>query len=336
MYCIYKHLNKNGEVIYVGKTNNMKNRQKSHDKEKFWFCEVCKIEYAEVLNKTLMDIYELYYINKFSPKYNIVANRSDNVLSLNLEDLYFINYEYDFKRKAVPQKEPNNLEVKALDDFQSKFIIGYIREDGFRVYCELVYLCSKNELINDKFFKNISGKSLSKYLKFFKRYGLIDYSKKHTLYSVKILNKVYFDNIMDLEEDFYETYYELSNKEWAIYFLSSSYNLKGCECNPCICWVGQNLDSIILNMTNIEYEKYREITLKLKEKYNYNYNSDFEKTFQYKTIKKYVEYNWGNLGYFDTEEEKIAYFSRFDKDYNLTYDLINIEINKYMYLMRGY
>ena len=62
-FYIYKHI-LNNEVVYVGKTINMESRQKSHNKDKDWFIEGLEIEYAEVDNKTIMDIYELYYINK--------------------------------------------------------------------------------------------------------------------------------------------------------------------------------------------------------------------------------------------------------------------------------
>ena len=69
-FYIYKHI-LNDEVVYVGKTINMKSRQKQHSKNKAWFSEKIQIEYAEVSDSMLMEIYEKYYISKYSPIYNI-------------------------------------------------------------------------------------------------------------------------------------------------------------------------------------------------------------------------------------------------------------------------
>ena len=66
-FYIYKHI-LNNEVVYIGKTINMKNRQKQHSKDKFWFSDDLVIEYTEVTDSMIMDIYEKYYINKYSPK----------------------------------------------------------------------------------------------------------------------------------------------------------------------------------------------------------------------------------------------------------------------------
>ena len=65
MYCVYKHLNENFEVIYVGKSKDMKTRQISHKENASWKKEIFKIEYAEVTDSMLMDIYEKYYISCF-------------------------------------------------------------------------------------------------------------------------------------------------------------------------------------------------------------------------------------------------------------------------------
>ena len=58
---IYKMFDKNNEIIYIGKTINIDQRLRQHmtDKDKKWFKTVSKIYYAECLNKTDMDIYEI-------------------------------------------------------------------------------------------------------------------------------------------------------------------------------------------------------------------------------------------------------------------------------------
>ena len=68
MEYIYRIYNINNELIYVGKTKNIKIRMNQHKEKAFWWDEVHQIEYAEV-EKKLVDNYEKYYINK-GTKYN--------------------------------------------------------------------------------------------------------------------------------------------------------------------------------------------------------------------------------------------------------------------------
>lgn len=70
-YYIYKHLDSNGNVIYCGQTKNIKKRQSEHLLNAKWKDEITKIEYAEVSDRMLMDLYEKYYISFHAPKYNI-------------------------------------------------------------------------------------------------------------------------------------------------------------------------------------------------------------------------------------------------------------------------
>ena len=66
-YYIYKHLDNNNNIIYVGQTINIESRQSDHKTHSEWKNEISKIEYAEVTDKLLMDIYERYYISKYNP-----------------------------------------------------------------------------------------------------------------------------------------------------------------------------------------------------------------------------------------------------------------------------
>lgn len=71
MYYIYKFLNKNNQLIYIGKTIEVKRRYFQHLHEGGWKkSEISKILYAECLSKSDMNIYEYYYINKLKPLYN--------------------------------------------------------------------------------------------------------------------------------------------------------------------------------------------------------------------------------------------------------------------------
>ena len=72
MYFLYRFLNKNNNIIYVGKTTNpMKKRMNRHRHcPKQCYQERTKVLYAELETKADLFIYEVYYINKYMPKYN--------------------------------------------------------------------------------------------------------------------------------------------------------------------------------------------------------------------------------------------------------------------------
>lgn len=55
------------EVVYVGKSNNIYRRFMEHRASKRWNM----YKFIPILDKTLCSITELYYINKYKPKYNI-------------------------------------------------------------------------------------------------------------------------------------------------------------------------------------------------------------------------------------------------------------------------
>ena len=69
-YYIYRYFNKNEEVIYVGLTSRpIQKRIKEHEVEELQK-ETYRIEYAIVETAADMRMYELYYINKYNPKFN--------------------------------------------------------------------------------------------------------------------------------------------------------------------------------------------------------------------------------------------------------------------------
>lgn len=73
-YFVYKFINAEGNVIYVGRTQNIKNRMKQHFGDghlsKECYNEVSKIEYTTLDSEVAMVICEIYFINKYNPKYN--------------------------------------------------------------------------------------------------------------------------------------------------------------------------------------------------------------------------------------------------------------------------
>lgn len=77
---VYMFLGKNDEVIYVGKTNNLNTRFRSHqeDKPEMWD-EHTKIVFNKFDNENNQSAYEKLMIMKYSPKYNGIDNYKSTI-----------------------------------------------------------------------------------------------------------------------------------------------------------------------------------------------------------------------------------------------------------------
>lgn len=108
MYFLYRFLDKNNNIIYVGRTDKpLIDRITTHTHlPKECYKEKEKIEYATCQDKPTLVIYELYYINKWKPKYNVVQ-KYDETISLHLPELCWDIYIPDNFRTLKPIKKKN-------------------------------------------------------------------------------------------------------------------------------------------------------------------------------------------------------------------------------------
>ena len=68
---VYKFINRNGEIIYIGKTKNLESRINNHNHlDPNCYKELDCIMYATFNTEHEMDFAERYYIQKINPKYN--------------------------------------------------------------------------------------------------------------------------------------------------------------------------------------------------------------------------------------------------------------------------
>ena len=118
MYNVYRHLNKNGEIIYIGKSKNLLSRQRNHRDNSSWFDDIDKIEYINLSSKIEMDVAELYLINKYTPINNKKDNRADSIsiVSIN-EDWNNFNIK-ELKRHV--KKDNKKFEIEITDDMFKK------------------------------------------------------------------------------------------------------------------------------------------------------------------------------------------------------------------------
>jgi hypothetical protein len=76
MNYVYKFLGDNDEVLYVGKTINLNKRMRDHfiSQRDYYASDVKKVQYKEYNYQNEMSIYEIYFISKYKPKYNLEFN----------------------------------------------------------------------------------------------------------------------------------------------------------------------------------------------------------------------------------------------------------------------
>ena len=152
-YYVYRFLNFNNEIIYVGKTRNLYTRIKGHKHLPYSaYRETCKVEYTTFETYDDMEFAEKYYIIRFNPEYCIAHGNKRLSLSFStLENKEWkpLNIttswtkEMDIEIEKLKEKRKSNKElIKELkkefaQNPNAKKIIRYY--DGlYRVleYCE--------------------------------------------------------------------------------------------------------------------------------------------------------------------------------------------------------
>ena len=105
MNYVYKLLDKKGNVLYVGKTNDLKRRLTEHISNKEWRNEIDSLYYAVCRDDFEQRTYENYYIIKSNPKYN----KQDKSFSTHiiLPELKWKKFEdiEDFDRDEIAKKK---------------------------------------------------------------------------------------------------------------------------------------------------------------------------------------------------------------------------------------
>lgn len=127
--CIYRFLNKNNEIIYIGKAKDLKNRINNHNHlPKECYNERMKIEYVSFDTIDEADIAERYLISKTKPKYNTDFKSKDIAITINIfENLQWIDFnskhdiitDLKIKRKIIKidlDIQKKDIEAKSIRD----------------------------------------------------------------------------------------------------------------------------------------------------------------------------------------------------------------------------
>lgn len=111
MAYIYRFLNQYGIVIYIGRTNNLIRRLRHEHFSKngghlpqSCYNETARVEYACVNSQNEAKIYELYYIEKYHPKYN-QADIGGGSFSFELDELTWQVFGFSNDKQTKTKQE---------------------------------------------------------------------------------------------------------------------------------------------------------------------------------------------------------------------------------------
>ena len=106
---VYRYLNNEGEIIYVGSTIDIHKRNTEHKCTDEWFGEVAEINLIETKTRTDALALESHYIALWKPKYNKKQKDYGNLSILRIEPEWLTLEEYE----TVLQEQVKNEMRKA-------------------------------------------------------------------------------------------------------------------------------------------------------------------------------------------------------------------------------
>ena len=267
--CIYKFINNNDEIIYIGKAEILENRinkkgHKSRHLPQECYDEIAVIQYTSFSTENDMDFAERYYIKKYKPKYN--DKHAGKPITMDLEEL-------DNKIWTTYYLDENEV-IKQIDDFLNSNYT--IKADINILDFYLMVISMKHEQFNNyEIYKEFERKNQIEQLKYFgyedleKQYKYInEIDNLDKLINIKLNIKNYIKKELD---SIFDRYKLLKYNFW---YDSNKCYTKG-ENNNYYIDVSKLSETINIS------ERYFEINLNSYSKYEYN-NSLYN--FRYKMI----------------------------------------------------
>ena len=124
-YFVYKFVDDNNQIIYIGKTIRLPARMVQHFKTDSHLTDECYdnvkyIFYCSIKTKAEMDIYEIYLIDKYRPQYNIKSvYEQEEISGIVLPELVW--KEYQSKSLVLKEKGtmPDKKTAAVIEDIRA-------------------------------------------------------------------------------------------------------------------------------------------------------------------------------------------------------------------------
>lgn len=127
MYFLYRFLNENNDVIYLGRTNDIRRRiLKEHFTNNTHLCLECykethRVEYTQIKNESEEFAFEAILINKIRPKYN--TQFKDNAeFNFTLPEFKWIEFEWNFDGQLELMKKLK-CSTQSLHDLLESYVV---------------------------------------------------------------------------------------------------------------------------------------------------------------------------------------------------------------------
>lgn len=144
-YVVYRHLDLNKNILYIGKTKSLNTRTNQHMRDSNWRFDIIYVEYIKFKTKIEMDIAELYLINKYSPNNNKKDNRGDFVEIVNIIEKWEI-----FNVNIQPKKDTLVFKPKYIKSYKEQGFVCFDIKTPIKKSSYNIDELSLYYLINDK------------------------------------------------------------------------------------------------------------------------------------------------------------------------------------------
>ena len=124
-YFVYKFIDADNQIIYIGKTIRLPARMVQHFKTDSHLSDECYdhvkyVFYSSLNTKAEMDIYELYLIDKYRPRYNIKSvYEEEEISSIVLPELVWKEYQSECLELKEKGTIPNKKTAVMIEDIQA-------------------------------------------------------------------------------------------------------------------------------------------------------------------------------------------------------------------------
>lgn len=191
-FYLYRFLNSSKDIIYIGRTNDIKRRiLKEHFTDNTHLPNICyletqKVEYVKVVNESEEVAYEAILINEYRPKYN-TQFKDEGEFDIQMPDFDWVEFEWEYvgQFEWLKKRKENVVEVNEV-------AVNYLMQPEVQGITTGIINLDSRVLISQQSFTLIAGESGS---------GKTTYALNIANRNAKQKKKVLYVNLKDSIED---------------------------------------------------------------------------------------------------------------------------------------